>query len=170
MWHFVNEMVESMTAEDPQGAETTTLDSVDRKIISALAKDGRMSMTALAATVHISRAHCHARVQRLQKSGVIIGFSINVDPAKLGLGASAQVILKLRQHNWRSLRQKLLAIPEVWHVTLTGGPMDVILLVRARDTADLRRVVFDEIQPLAGVVDTQTFMIFDDQVSRSALH
>lgn len=163
-------MVEPMATDDTQNPEQMKLDAIDRKIIAALAKDGRMSMTALAASVHISRAHCHARVQRLVESGVITGFTINVDPTKLGLGASAQVILKLRQHNWRALRQKLLAIPEVWHVTLTGGPMDVILLVRARDTADLRRVVFDEIQPLAGVVDTQTFMIFDDQVSRSALH
>lgn len=159
-----------MTTSDPQATDSSPLDPVDRKIISELAKDGRISMTALAAQVHISRAHCHARLQHLQKSGVITGFTINVDPAKLGLGASAHVILKLRQHNWRALRQKLLDIPEIWHVTLTGGPMDVILLVRARDTADLRRVVFDEIQPLAGVVDTQTFMIFDDQVSRSALH
>ncbi|HEY4576328.1 MAG TPA: Lrp/AsnC family transcriptional regulator [Yaniella sp.] len=158
-----------MTLSDSPTDGSVQLDAVDRKIIAALAKDGRLSMTALADGVHISRAHCHARVQRLRTSGVITGFTINVDPVKLGLSASAHVILKLRQHNWRALRQKLLAIPEVWHVTLTGGPMDVILLVRARDTADLRRVVFDEIQPLAGVVDTQTFMIFDDQVSRSAL-
>ena len=120
-------------------------------------------MTALAEKVHISRAHCHVRLQHLQDTGVITGFTVNVDPLKMGFGASAHVILKLRQHNWRALRQQLLDIPEIWHVALTGGPMDVILL-------DLRRVVFDEIQPLAGVVDTQTFMIFDDLVSRSALH
>ena len=159
-----------MTTSDQQSTDSAPLDLVDRKIIAELAKDGRISMTALADKVHVSRAHCHARVQDLQKSGVITGFTINIDPIRLGLGASAHVILKLRQHNWRALRQKLLDVPEIWHVTLTGGPMDVILLVRARDTADLRRVVFDEIQPLAGVVDTQTFMIFDDQVSRSALH
>lgn len=159
-----------MSLSDSQATEGTHLDAVDREIISVLARDGRISMTALAEKVHISRTHCHARLQQLQRAGVITGFTINVDPVKLGLGASAHVILKLRQHNWRALRQKLLDIPEVWHVTLTGGPMDVILLVRARDTADLRRVVFDEIQPLPGVVDTQTFMIFDDHVFRSALH
>lgn len=155
---------------DQQASEPIPLEPVDRQIIAVLAEDGRISMTALADKVHISRAHCYSRLQRLQKTGVITGFTVTMDPARLGLGASAHVILKLRQHNWRALRQKLLEIPEVWHVTLTGGPTDVGLLVRARDTADLRRVVFDEIQPLAGVVDTQTFMIFDDQVSRSALH
>lgn len=155
-----------MPSNEPAGQ----LDAIDRKMISILSQDARISMTALAERVHISRAHCHARLQQLQATGVITGFTVNVDPQKLGFGASAHVILKLRQHNWRALRQQLLDIPEIWHVTLTGGPMDVILLVRAKDTADLRRVVFDEIQLLPGVVDTQTFMIFDDQVSRSALH
>ncbi len=159
-----------MTTPDERSQQPAVLEAIDRKIISVLAQDGRISMTALAEQVHISRAHCHARLQHLQNTGVITGFTITVDPSKLGFGASAHVILKLRQHNWRALRQQLLDIPEVWHVTLTGGPMDVILLVRAKDTADLRRVVFDEIQPLPSVVDTQTFMIFDDQVSRSALH
>ena len=155
-----------MPSNEPAGQ----LDAIDRKMISILSQDARISMTALAEKVHISRAHCHARLQQLQATGVITGFTVNVDPQKLGFGASAHVILKLRQHNWRALRQQLLDIPEICHVTLTGGPMDVLLLVRAKDTADLRRVVFDEIQLLPGVVDTQTFMIFDDQVSRSALH
>lgn len=153
-----------------RSTEAAELETIDRRIISALADDGRMSITALAEKVHVSRAHCYSRLQHLQKKGVITGYSITVDHARLGFGASAHVILKLRQHNWRALRQKLLDIPEIWHVTLTGGPMDVIVLVRARDNADLRRVVFDEIQPLEGVVDTQTVMIFEERTSDSALH
>lgn len=156
--------------EGQRSTEAAQLETIDRRIISALADDGRISVTALAEKVHISRAHCYSRLQYLQKHGVITGYSISVDHARLGFGASAHVILKLRQHNWRALRQKLLDIPEIWQVTLTGGPMDVILLVRARDNADLRRVVFDEIQPLDGVVDTQTVMIFEERTSDSALH
>lgn len=157
-------------SEDQRSTEAAQLETIDRRIISALADDGRISITALAEKVHVSRAHCYSRLQHLQKKGVITGYSISVDHARLGFGASAHVILKLRQHNWRALRQKLLDIPEIWHVTLTGGPMDVILLVRARDNADLRRVVFDEIQPLDGVVDTQTVMIFEERTSDNALH
>lgn len=157
-------------SDDQRSTEAAELETIDRRIISALADDGRISITALAEKVHVSRAHCYSRLQHLQKKGVITGYSITVDHARLGFGASAHVILKLRQHNWRALRQKLLDIPEIWHVTLTGGPMDVIVLVRARDNADLRRVVFDEIQPLEGVVDTQTVMIFEERTSDSALH
>lgn len=145
------------------------LDNVDLQIISALSQDGRMAVAALAEHVHVSRAHCYARLRRLQDSGVITGFAATVDPVKVGLGASAHVMLKLRQHNWRALRTALLDIREVWHVSLVGGNMDVMLLVRAANIAELRDVVFDQIQPLPGVVDSQTYMIFEDTESRTAL-
>lgn len=146
-----------------------TLDQIDRAIITELTRDGRLSVAALAERVHISRAHCYSRLNRLQDDGVITGFSATVDPVKAGLGASAHVTLKLRQHNWREMKARLLAIPEVWHVSLVGGNMDVVLLVRAKDNADLRRVVFDELQPIPGVVDSQTYMIFEDHDSHHPL-
>ena len=53
-------------------------------------------------------------------------------------------------------------IPQVQHIALVGGTFDVMLLVRARGTAELRDVIFDRIQPMPEVVDTQTFLIFED--------
>ncbi|UBH25566.1 Lrp/AsnC family transcriptional regulator [Micrococcus porci] len=144
---------------------SSPLDRVDRAIVRELSQDGRLSVAALAERVHVSRAHCYSRLNRLQNSGVITGFSARVDPVKTGFTASAHVMLKLRQHDWRELRAALLAIPEVWHVSLVGGNMDVVLLVRARDTADLRHVIFEKLQSLPAVVDTQTYMIFDDHAS-----
>jgi DNA-binding Lrp family transcriptional regulator len=47
-----------------------------------------------------------------------------------------------------------------------GGDFDVILLVRAEDNTGLRRVIFDQLQSMAGVQDTQTFLIFEDLDAR----
>ena len=141
------------------------LDATDRAIIAELSRDGRLSVAALAERVHVSRAHCYSRLNRLQDAGAITGFTVTVDPERLGFGASAHVALKLRQHNWRELRAQLLSIPEVSQVSLVGGNMDVMIMVRARDIADLRRVVFEHLQSLPGVVDTQTYMIFEDHPS-----
>src|SRR5699024_10445706 len=80
-------------SEEQRSTEAAQLETIDRRIISALADDGRISVTALAEKVHISRAHCYSRLQYLQKHGVITGYSISVDHARLGFGASAQVIL-----------------------------------------------------------------------------
>ncbi|MGW9551746.1 Lrp/AsnC family transcriptional regulator [Citricoccus zhacaiensis] len=148
------------------GPVPAPIDSVDEQILAELTRDGRQSVTALAQRVHISRAHAYARINRLQQDGVITRYSAVVDPVRAGLRSSAYVTLKLRQHGWREVRETLAKIPEVYHVSLVGGNFDVLLLVRARDNLDLRRVVFDHIQPLPAVLDTQTFVIFEDADTR----
>ncbi|WP_026817962.1 Lrp/AsnC family transcriptional regulator [Arthrobacter castelli] len=138
------------------------LDDVDRRILSELSADGRMSVTAVAEKVHISRAHAYSRISRLTGDGVLTRFTALIDPAKAGLKSSAYVTLKVRQHSWRALKETLQAIPEVHHIALVGGDFDVILLVRAQDNLDLRRVIFDKLQSMDGVLDTQTFLVFED--------
>lgn len=138
------------------------LDSVDRQILDALAADGRMSIRGLAERLHISRANAYARVERLRSSGVILGFRAEVSPEAVGLRTSAYVTLNLHQTEWRTVRQRLLQVPGVVHVALVGGEFDVVLLVRARDNADLRRVVLDEVQAIEGVTSTRTLLIFDE--------
>lgn len=142
------------------------LDEVDRRIIAELVRDGRMSVSAVAAEVHISRAHAYSRISRLTESGVLTKFTALVDPVKAGLKSSAYVTLKVSQHSWRELREELRAIPEVAHIALVGGEFDVILLVRAEDNVGLRRVIFDTLQSMPGVLDTQTFLIFEDLDTR----
>ncbi|WP_417217399.1 Lrp/AsnC family transcriptional regulator [Arthrobacter sp.] len=142
------------------------LDDVDHRILAELTRDGRQSVTTVAQNVHVSRAHAYSRINRLQDEGVITRYMAVVDPVKAGLRSSAYVTLKLRQHSWRELRERLAALPEVHHIGLVGGNFDVILLVRAKDNVDLRRVVFENIQSMPGVLDTQTFLIFEDVDTR----
>ena len=151
-------------AEAEQAA--VPLDDVDRNIIAELTRDGRMSVTQVAENVHISRAHAYTRIARLTGEGVLTKFTALVDPIKAGLKSSAYVTLKVRQHSWRELRELLRAIPEVHHIALVGGDFDVILLVRAVDNVDLRRVIFDQLQSMPGVLDTQTFLVFEDVDTR----
>ena len=66
----------------------------------------------------------------------------------------------------RRRREQLRAIPEIHHIALVGGDVDVILLVRAIDNIDLRRVIFDQLQSMPGVLDTQTFLVFEDVDTR----
>ncbi|MCW1249841.1 Lrp/AsnC family transcriptional regulator [Acaricomes phytoseiuli] len=141
-------------------------DDIDRQILVELSQDGRLSMSALAERVHISRAHAYTRFNRLIESGVLRKVGAVVDPVKAGLESSAYVTLKVKQHSWRSLRDALTAINEVHHIALVGGDFDVIILVRAEDTEHLRSVVFDQLQKIPGVLDTRTALIFDDLDTR----
>ena len=139
-----------------------SLDDIDRGILGALGRDGRMSMRTLAEHLHISRANAYARLDRLRSTGVIRGFRADIDPARSGWTTSAYVTLTLRQAEWRDVREKLRRLPGVAQIALVGGEFDVILFVRARDNADLRRLVLDEIQGIDGVVNTHTLLVFEE--------
>jgi DNA-binding Lrp family transcriptional regulator len=138
------------------------LDEVDRRILGELRRDARISMRALAERLHISRANAYARVERLESSGVIRGYHADIDPVLSGLATTAYVTVTLRQAEWRPVRDQLQGLPGVEHIGLVGGDFDVILLVRARDNADLRRIVLDEIQGMEGVLSTRTLLVFEE--------
>lgn len=138
------------------------LDEIDNAILRVLARDARVSMTVLAEAVHISRASAHVRFKKLIETGVIAGFTARLDPVLAGRHASAYVTLSVDQAQWQEAKRMLGRIPEVEHIALIGGEFDVIVLVRARDNRDLRRVVLEDIQAIPAVKGTRTQLIFED--------
>jgi DNA-binding Lrp family transcriptional regulator len=148
-----------MTGADGQLA---ALDDLDRAIVTALRADGRMSMRALAAQLHISRAGAYARVQRLEETGVITGYSVRVNPHRFGHGLSAYVYLRIAQRAWKPVQARLMAIPDIEHAALVSGETDIVLLVRTRDVSTLRDLVLNRLQEMPEVLATQTVLIFDE--------
>ncbi len=145
--------------------QMAVLDDTDRGIVDALVGDGRLSMRALAERLHISRAGVYARVERLERDGVITGYSAVIDPRRYGRPLSAYVNLKVAQRSWKTLSSRLLAIDDVEHATLVSGEYDIVLLVRTRDIGTLRDLVLNRLQDMPEVQSTQTLLIFDDLVS-----
>ena len=137
-------------------------DDVDGRIVAALERDSRLSIRALAEQVNISRANAYKRLQQLAESGTITGFTITVEPTRIGLSTSAYVALSIRQNSWRTIREHLRRIPEVWHMALLAAEFDVLLLVRAADNDALRTLVLERLQEIPGVLSTRTWLIFDD--------
>ena len=70
--------------------------------------------------------------------------------------------LSIDQSEWKTIRQRLTALPEVRHIALVGGEFDVLALVRSRDNQDLRRVVLEEMQAIPGVRSSRTFLVYED--------
>lgn len=151
-----------MTVHEMTGANAMELDDTDHRILEVLRKDARASMSEVARIAHVSRATAYARVNRLVEEGVITGFGAQIDPVKAGLHSSAYVTLSVDQAPWQELRDELKQIPEVEHIALVGGEVDVLLLVRARDNHDLRRVVLERLQAIPSIRSTKTWLIFED--------
>ena len=142
--------------------QMVAMDDLDRQIVAGLRANGRLSVRALASELHISRANAYARVDRLERSGVITGYSATIDPEKYGYGLSAYVFVNITQQSWKKVRNQVLSIPEVDHGALVSGEHDLMLLVRTRDAASLRDVVLSRLQSMPEVTATQTVLIFDE--------
>jgi DNA-binding Lrp family transcriptional regulator len=159
----------SIPAQPSISGQTVTLDDLDRQIVAALREDGRLSMRALAAGLHISRANVYARVERLEKTGVITGYSATIDPQKYGYGLSAYVFLNIAQQSWQRVGRQVLSIPAVDHAALVSGEHDIMLLVRTRDAAELRDLVLTQLQAMPEVEATQTVLIFEELFPRDQI-
>lgn len=138
------------------------MDATDRAILDVLRADARTSIRDVATRVGISRASAYARVKRMTDTKVIRAFTVDVDPAALGLGLPAYVHVRIKQNSWKSFRQKAWALEEAAHVALVAGDFDCVILVRARDAEHLRELVLERIQSLPEVVATQTVLVFEE--------
>ena len=159
-------MTENLGTHAADDGQMAALDDIDLRILAALRADGRLSMRALAEKLHISRASAYTRVERLESSRAITGYTATIDPRRCGYGLSAYVFLKITQQSWKAVRREVLSIPEVDHAALMSGEHDIVLLVRTRDAASLRDVVLTRLQGMPEVASTQTVLIFDEMSPR----
>ncbi|KUI24434.1 AsnC family transcriptional regulator [Mycobacterium sp. IS-1496] len=154
-----------LTAVRPsKNVRPADIDEVDRRILTALHADARISNSALAESIGIAPSTCHGRVRRLQELGVIRGFYTDINPAALGLSLQAMISVTL-QSNARGrildFIQHIRSRPQVMDVYFLAGADDFILHVAARDTEDLRAFVVENLNADTDVAGTQTSLIFE---------
>lgn len=131
------------------------MDSLDAQILLALDDEPDATALALAGRLGIARNTLSARLQRMQRSGVVREFTRRVDPALLGHGLTAFVSIALSQTDSARAMRTLRGIPEVVEMHSTTGEADLLVKVVARDTADLHRIT-GRILDAPGVVRTST--------------
>jgi DNA-binding Lrp family transcriptional regulator len=141
---------------------TSPLDDTDLALVDHLLADARLSIRALADRLGISRANAYLRFNRLVDSGVLRGFTVDVDHAALGLQTSAYVEVSMEQNSWRSVREALSRVPAVKYICLLGGAFDALVLIRTTDSQTLRDVILDELQAIEGITSTRTLLIFEE--------
>ncbi|GGZ12420.1 Lrp/AsnC family transcriptional regulator [Streptomyces poonensis] len=139
------------------------LDAIDRDILQILQADGRASIRSVAERVHVSRANAYARINRLLEDGVIRGFGARVNHERAGQGTSAYITLKIVQNSWRTVRERLRALPGASHIALVGGDFDVLLLVHTPDNKALRELVLTRLQAMPEVLSTRTLLVFEEE-------
>ena len=129
-------------------------DRSDRAILEALQRNGRISNVELAAAVHLSESACLRRVRQLEESGVIGGYAMLVDQAKVGYPTDVFVQISLNRQQGEDLARfeaAVSAVPEIMECHLMTGDADYLLRVIAADAADFERIHTRHLTRLPGV-------------------
>ena len=150
---------------------TIPLDKTDRKILSILQTDGRLSNQEVAERVNLSPSPCLRRIRQLEESGVIRQYVALIDPEKIGLGLLAYVNVRMEKHsdfqsasgpraNSLSPRADFAASvanwPEVVACYAMTGEMDYLLRVHVEDMEHFSRFMMETLLHHPAVLDVKS--------------
>lgn len=146
------------------------LDDVDRRILTALERDARLSARAIARQIGMSPGAVSERIERLEARGVILGYHAHVDPDVLGYGVEAIVCVETDQGPaLNEMLDHLMELPAVERAHVVSGRWDVLIHVRVRDQAELRDLILGHISTAPGCRHTETMMSWEVRHKRSGV-
>ncbi len=142
------------------------MDELDRSILGLLGADARMSVATLARRLKVARSTIQARLERLETTGVIAGYTL-----KLGEGARqgrlrASVLLTIEPRAQAGILQRLKAISEVERVFTTSGRFDLLMQIACPNTQVLDQVL-DQIGTITGVKSSESLIHLSTRIDRA---
>ena len=140
------------------------LSKIDRNILRLLQKDGRMSYTELSKQVGLSVTPCIDRVKRLEKDGVINGYTALINPEFLDAALVVFVHIRLSrtsQEQFEAFREAVISLPEVQECYLVTGNFDYLIKARVADMAAYREFLGNALLQLPGVQESTSYVVME---------
>ncbi len=142
-----------------------SLDAGDRKLLALLKEDARASTAALARTLGVARTTVVERLKRLQRDGIVAGYTVRLHSRVQGRMLRVHVLLSLDAKQGESVVKSLRAIPQVRAVYAISGAFDSLVFVEGETTEEIDRVL-DAIGHLPGVGRTQSSLVLSVKFDR----
>jgi Lrp/AsnC family transcriptional regulator, leucine-responsive regulatory protein len=142
----------------------SNLDAIDRKILTLLQENGRTTNVKLAAEVGLSPPTVLERVRKLEEHGVIQKYVALLEPAKIGRGMSAYVLVSLTHHTKKNIdkfRREIRLQPEVLECYHLAGEGDFLLKVVEKDIDAYRDFLVGRLTGMEGVQQVRTMIVFE---------
>ena len=143
------------------------IDGVDKVILKALMTNARKSINEIAKTAGIAGAAVHQRLKKLEKTNLISGSQLVINPNVLGYKTMAFIGIYLDKaiRNPEAVK-KLEKIPEVIECHYTTGNWSILIKILCEDNQHLMNVLNHKIQTIEGVSRTETFISLNQQIKR----
>lgn len=139
------------------------MDEIDRQLLTLLRGDGRMPTTTLAKRVGLARSSVQERLERLQRDGIIRGFTVVTGATAPG-AVQAYLLIKMAE-NCSRLQGYLRAMPEVLLAHSITGDDDLLIYTETASTEALARVR-EQVEKLPGVLRVTTSLVLNRWVDR----
>ncbi len=141
------------------------LSKMDRNILRELQKNGRLSFSELARRVGLSNSPCFERVKRLERDGVIRGYTTLLDP--LYLAANLLVFVQIRltrtsQDIFEKFKLAAIELEEVQECYLVSGNFDYLIKARVADMNEYRRFLGETLLTLPGVHESTSYVVMEE--------
>ncbi|MPW42973.1 Lrp/AsnC family transcriptional regulator [Acinetobacter guerrae] len=136
-----------------------TLDRIDRKILSALRQNGRLTIAQLSEQVGLSSSPCWTRLKRLESLKIIDGYTANINPKAIGIKDLFFIEITLERHDDEMLEkfsQALADIPEVIEAHLVTGEYDYLVKVAVKDAEHYERFLRKKLYSIKGIRHTRS--------------
>ncbi|MBP6736082.1 MAG: Lrp/AsnC family transcriptional regulator [Rhodobacteraceae bacterium] len=151
---------------------TPELDATDRRILTVLQKEGRITNAELSERVNLSPSACHRRVQRLEEEGFIGKYVALLDTRKIGKPTTVFVEITLQGQADELLdafEREVARIPDILECHLMAGQADYLLKIMTEDTEDFARIHRQYLSRLPGVRQMHSSFALRTVVQTTAL-
>ena len=142
------------------------MDDLDRSMLTLLGADARISVATLARRLKVARSTIQARLERLETTGVIAGYTVKLGEAARQGRIRATVLLMIEPRAQANVLTRLRSIPEVERVHTTSGRVDLLLQVAAPSTTALDQVL-DQIGEMTGVRQSESLIHLSTKLDRA---
>ena len=142
------------------------MDDLDRRLLAELQADARASTAEIGRRLGVARTTVLARIERLEKAGVIVGYTVNLAQTEGKAGVEAYVGIGVAPKAAALVTQRLAAIPELRLLCSVSGEIDYLALLHAPTTARLDQLL-DEIGAVEGVLKTTTSVVLARRIDRT---
>jgi DNA-binding Lrp family transcriptional regulator len=140
-------------------------DDLDRKLLTLLQANARDSTANLARKLGVARTTVLARIARLEREGVVVGYSARLAHDEGGQGVQAFVGITVEPKAAREVTRHLARMPELKQLCSVSGEFDYLATLRAETTRRLDALL-DEIGEMKGVIKTTTSVVLAMRVDR----
>lgn len=142
------------------------MDDLDRSIITQLSQDARISVAVLSRRLKVARSTVQARLERLESSGAISGYTVRLGESARSTRIRATVLLVIEPRSLAAILARLKTLPEVERIHTTSGRVDLALQLAAPSTSALDDVL-DKIGGFDGVRSSESLIHLSTKLDRA---